>query len=328
MGGHQILMLILGISTFGAVAALWSLVVLARHHQSARVHQVLRKRLIGRERVAGAGPTRTLRLWHEGREATTEVADGASKPSRRERFARHCREAGWEASPGKLVLRLVALAALSGLALYAVSGELVGLPVGAALTVFVFWWISTRRVHKAIVLFDHQLVDALGLAARSLRAGHPLIGSFQLIADEVPAPVGRIFSDICREQDVGVPLEASLERAAALTESRDMRLFSAALGINLRTGGNLADVLDGLAEIIRERLRLSRRFRVLTAQTQFSKRTLLVLPVLLFGVINVLNPKYTSQLYNTADGQVLLGIASALLLAGWIVMNKMAQIHE
>ena len=106
-----------------------------------------------------------------------------------------------------------------------------------------------------------------------------------------------------------------------------MKLFSASLAINLRSGGNLADVVEGIAKVIRQRMRLIRRFRVLTAQTQMSKRILLAMPIIIFGVLQLIDASYMRKLFVTPVGNVLLGIAVSLLALGWVMMNKMAALE-
>jgi tight adherence protein B len=187
-----------------------------------------------------------------------------------------------------------------------------------------FWIYLKQKVDRVVTAFEQQFVDALELAARSLRAGHPLIASFRIIADEVAAPVGTMFQRICQQQAVGISLEQSLREAAAATSSPDMKLFATSVAIQLRSGGNLADMMDRLSAVVRGRMWLTRRVRVLTAQTQLSKRLLLVLPALLFGVLTLLNPGYMHPLYATATGRVLLVVAGLSLLFGAWLMSRMA----
>jgi tight adherence protein B len=189
---------------------------------------------------------------------------------------------------------------------------------------FAFWWVTQQRIVERLALFDRQLVDALELCARALRSGQPLSGCFHLLSREIPAPVGTIFTEICQQQAMGASLDESLRRATEMTRSADMKLFSAALSIHSRTGGNLAGVMQSLATVIRERMRLNRRFRVITAQTQFSKRVLLAMPILVFAALASISPAYVRPLYDTGTGRLLLTFAAALLLAGWFMMEKMS----
>jgi tight adherence protein B len=103
-----------------------------------------------------------------------------------------------------------------------------------------------------------------------------------------------------------------------------MKLFATSVIIQVRSGGNLADMMYRLADVIRDRMRLKRRVRVLTAQTQLSKRVLLALPFLLFGALNLLNPTYMMPLYTTAMGRMLLIIAGTGLILGAWMMNRLS----
>ncbi len=270
---------------------------------------------------------RTLRLWHEGGEAMLIVTDEAG-PSMREQLARFCKDAGWSQSVGRLLFLLVAGLLLVGTGTALLTDRLLaGIMASGAFLVAARWYAGVR-VHKSRKLFEQQLIDGLELSARSLRAGHPLLSSFQLIAEEISPPIGDIFGDICQEHEMGIDLESSLRGVARRTRNSDMRLFSASLAINLRAGGNLASVVEGLAAVIRERFKLQRRFRVLTAQTQLSKRILIAMPIVMFCVINLLNPVYIDPLYTTGTGQLILLTAFVSLCVGWWVMNKMSAIHS
>ena len=119
-------------------------------------------------------------------------------------------------------------------------------------------------------------------------------------------------------------LEAALRQAAAKSTSPDLKLFATSVAIQLRSGGNLASMMEGLSAVIRDRMRLSQRVRVLTAQTQFSKRILAALPLVLFVLLNLINPQYVEPLYATTGGQLLLALAAAGVLLGVYVMNRMA----
>ena len=116
-------------------------------------------------------------------------------------------------------------------------------------------WMQ-RRIVQRMMLFEGQLIDGLELEARSLRAGHPLAASFQLIADEIKPPVSTVFGEICQRQTLGVSMEEALRLAAARSGSADLNLFSASVIIQIRSGGNLADMMDRLACVVRDRRRL------------------------------------------------------------------------
>ena len=205
-----------------------------------------------------------------------------------------------------------------------VTGKVVlSIAVVAAL-LFVLRIILKIRISGHEALFDRQFVDALGLAARSLRAGHPLISTFHLVSEETAPPVRTVFAEICQQHSMGAELEVVLRNAADKTTSTDMKLFATSVAVQMRTGGNLADLMERLAVVVRDRLRLGRRMRILTAQTQMSKRVLLVLPFFVFILFNILNPDYMAPLYTTKVGNILLAISALGLAFGSWLMNRMA----
>jgi tight adherence protein B len=312
-------------AAFGLVIALWSIGVVLLARRAAQREEALRERL-----SPGPGPSaqaRTLRLWHEGREEVTVVRGDVAPPTLAERLEQLRRAAGWSGPLSTLLGTGGAVALASGLAAFLISGGLMPAAIAAVTGGIVFWWYLNLRIVRRVSRFERQLIDALELCARALRAGHPLLGSFRLISEEVPAPVGTIFTEVCQQQALGLRLEDALRRAALLSGSADLKLFAASLGIHIKTGGNLADVMQGLATVIRERVRLGRRFRVLVAQTQLSKRVLLLMPFVMFGVLHTVSPRYMSSLYATANGNLLLLLAGLSLMLGWATMNRMATLR-
>ena len=311
-----------GWSVFGLVLAAWAIGVVLWHRRRSTREEVIRERLD--PQTVELEKARTLRLWHDGEEATKTVPGRFKAPKLTDRLEQKRKDAGFS-SPLKVLVAegLFALVATFG-AMYVMTHRFVPALVTTSVVAVIIGWYTSNRIAQREAMFERQLVDGLELSARALRAGHPLLGAFHLISEEIPAPVGRIFAEICQHQTMGGSLDDALRRAAALTRNQDMKLFSASLAINLRTGGNLADVVYGLAHVIRERMRLNRRFRVLIAQTQISKRVLLGMPILMLGILSWINPEYVAKLFDNLPGNIMLAIASTSLILGWIVMNRMA----
>jgi tight adherence protein B len=181
-----------------------------------------------------------------------------------------------------------------------------------------------RCISKRAGLFERQLVDALGIAARALRAGHPLAGAFQLVSEEIGEPLGSVFFRICQEQSLGLDLKDSIYKVTKSTRNSELKLFATAVAIQFQSGGNLADLMDSLASVVRERMRLNRRVRVITAQTQFSKRTLIALPIVLFFLLNIISPQYMEMFYTTTTGRYMLVIVVVSMLLGAWVMHRLS----
>lgn len=308
------------VSVFGLVLTVWIGIVMVWSMSRHSRDQKLLRRL--RSPLGQAEGSHMLRLWHDGKEAVTVVADATRQLSMAQRWRRMCRDADMTMKPGSaMVLTITLTAAAFGVTLY--FAQFVPWAALAALAMLgILRLIVRRKIAKHAARFEQQFLDALDTASRSLRAGHPLTGAFRLISEEVPAPVGNVFGEICQKQELGISLEDALKRAAADSYSEDLKLFATSVTIHIRTGGNLADMMERLGVVVRDRIRVGRRIRVLTAQTQFSKRILVALPLLLFVVLNILNPHYMRPLYAEPTGRLLLGLAAAGVLLGMWVMGR------
>lgn len=312
---------VVALAVFGLVLALWLFgLFITSLRRSTRTHKI-------EKRLGLAHPEqeeeRVLALWREEGPTTTMVP-GHRRRSILKHLDQLCIEAGWEVPATTVLLGLGGVCLLAVVLLSFLMGSLVpGLCLAAGI-ITVFWIYLKHCISKRQAIFERQLVDALDLSARSLRAGHPLVGAFRLIADEIAPPVSTIFLEVCQQQALGVSVEDALQNMAERSTSGDLKLFATSVIIQMRSGGNLAEMMERLAFVIRERMRLSRRVRVLTAQTQFSKRVLLALPFMIFLVLNVVNHKYMTPLYSTPDGRILMAIGAAGLVIGAWMMNRMA----
>ena len=315
--------LLVGLSAFVLFFAVWSAAVVLWARRRAASGARLDDRL--RPPASEHQSTRTLRLWHEGREATATVPQAERRPFLTGRLGQLLEDAGWTGMyPGRVILMFASLCVgISALTFALADSVMLGLGI-TAFAIAVFWIVAQQAVRRQVALFEQQLADALQLAARSLRVGHSIVRAFRLVSEEFPPPVGTVFSEICQQQELGMGMQEALGKAAAESSSSDMKLLATSVVIQLRTGGNLADMMDRVALVIRERIRLNRRVRVLTAQTQFSKRILLVLPVFMFLLLNVMHREYMEPLYTQSAGRAMLGVAVGLLVVGGWIMNRMA----
>jgi tight adherence protein B len=306
-------------AVFGLVFSVWCIcIVLWFGQYLQRVRSVQKKLGITGEK---ATESETLRLWRESEKgAGSDILP--DKLTWEERLEELRRAAGWHAPVLTVILGVVGLAVFGFVIAYLVKGVIIGLGVSAAILI-IFWSYTKKRISKYSALFERQLVDALGIAARALRAGHPLLGSFQLIAEEIDEPLADVFYRICQEQMLGLDLKDSIKKVARGAFNSELKFFAISVAIQLQSGGNLADLMDSLATIMRARIRLNRRVRVMTAQTQFSKMTLIALPIVMFFWLNLVNPEYMEPLYTTTIGKYMLGgMACSLLFGSW-VMNRM-----
>jgi tight adherence protein B len=324
MDPQRLINAILMAAAFGLVFSAWSICMVLWIIQYVRRQRQVRKRLgLGGPE---AQQSQALQLWREGYEALAETGE-AKKETLRQRLERLRADAGWRLPAYAVFL---AVAALAGLALTAavMLGAGIWIGMAAAAVVLVTFRLHTeRRIAKRVGLFERQFVDSLGIAARALRAGHPLVGAFQLIAAEVDDPMGSIFGGMCQEQALGLDLQESIRRVADTSRNPDLKIFATAVTIQLGSGGNLAELMDSLAAVMRSRMRLHRRVRVLTAQTQMSKRILIGLPILLFLILNIIAPTYMHSFYVTWSGRYMLAATIGSILLGTWMMGKLSVLH-
>ena len=271
--------------------------------------------------------SRVLRLWHEGGVATTLVPGKPRRTSFLARLDQMHRALGWDVPLRTMILGAIGVTLLGFVVTLGVTSNVVIALGVAALIVITLWIYAERQVKRESELLETQIADALGLAARSLRAGHPLLGAFQLIVEEMNPPVSTVFAEVCQQQALGRSLEEAIRTTAAKSTSSDMKLFAASIIIQLRSGGNLADMMERLAEVIRDRIRLHRRARVLTSQTRLSKRILIAVPFVLFVLIHLMNRNYLAPLLTTTVGRLLLILAGVSLVTGTWIMNRITELR-
>ncbi len=321
MGRQEILNTVLMAAVFVLVFSAWSICVVLWIVQYLKRQGQLRRRL----GVGGLDvhKSQALQLWRAEYE-TRRRSERSPRETLSARLERLRSEAGWKTS-APVVLLLVVLVAGGAFAAVSALGYGAWLAVGVAGAVLVtFYVVTKKRIAAHVALFERQFVDSLGIAARALRAGHPLVGAFQLVAQEVGDPLARLFGEICQEQALGLDLEGSIRRVADASHHADLKLFATAVSIQLSSGGNLAELMDTLATVMRSRIRLHRRVRVLTAQTTMSTRILIILPIVLFTILNIIAPEYMQLFYTTWSGRYLLtGTVLSVLFGMWL-MSKLS----
>jgi len=311
------------ISVFVLVFSAWAICVLLWVVQYARRRKRFRQRLGLPEDQSQRD--RVLQLWSDDYQTRGEK-DQVPKQTISHRLEHLRVSAGWKTPAHLVILAVGGVAALVCTAII-VLGFHIWLGVLVAMAIVAgFHMITKQKIAHRITLFETQLVDALRIAARALRAGHPLVGAFQAISDEIADPVGPIFAEICQEQTLGVGLQESIRKVANSARNADLKLFATAVSIQMTTGGNLADVMERLVEVMRSRMRLNRRVRILTASTKASKNALLAIPVLLFLLLNVMSPEYLEPMYTSYEGRAMLVGTAISMLFGASVMGKLSQI--
>ena len=197
--------------------------------------------------------------------------------------------------------------------------------LGVALGVLPLGWLYVKRMRR-LNRFGQQMPEALELIGRSLRAGHSLNAGFGLVASEMEDPLAREFGRAYEEQNLGIPLDEAIEEMANRVPNMDLRFFATAVILQRQTGGDLAEILDKIGHLIRERLQILGQIQALTGEGRMSGAVLLGLPPVLFLAMLKINYEYVMQLFTDEIGQYLLGVALITQLIGAIVIKKIITI--
>jgi len=236
-------------------------------------------------------------------------------------------QAGLKTKPGKLLL----ICGVAGLSAYVFVGyvyrqfwfALLAAVLGLVLPILVVAVLRGRRMSR----FEQVFPEALDLLGRAVRVGHAFTSGVEMVSKECPEPVATEFRTTFDEQNLGLPVRDALLNLAARVPSVDVRFFVTALLIQKETGGNLAELLDELARVIRERFRIHREVRVKTAQGRLTAIILIGLPIILLLALRIMNPGYVGVLFSDPVGPKILIGAATLQVIGAAIIWKIVHIE-
>ena len=189
----------------------------------------------------------------------------------------------------------------------------------------VYFWVNSKA-KKRLGMIEEQLPDAVELMVRSLKVGHPFTSAIQIVAKEVPDPLATEFGIIADESAYGRDVGEALKQMAERLDMQDLRFLAVAVTIQQQSGGNLAEILEGLAKVIRSRFRLFRRVKAITAEAQWSGKFLSAFPVLALIGVNVLDPHYYDEVLDHPWFIPSCIIVGVLLTLNLIVMRHLTNI--
>jgi tight adherence protein B len=213
---------------------------------------------------------------------------------------------------------------MAGLSVFAFLGLTIGTSADTAVRALmavamgvggVYVWVN-QKAKKRMALLEEQLPDAVELMVRSLRVGHPFSSAIGIVAKEVSDPLGTEFGFIADEAAYGRDVSESLKHFAERMDNQDLRFLAVAVSIQQTSGGNLAEILDGLAKVIRSRFKLFRRVKAITAEAKWSGMFLSAFPIGALVMINVVQPDYYDEVKETAAF-----IPAALIVGVFLVIN-------
>jgi tight adherence protein B len=201
------------------------------------------------------------------------------------------------------------------------------MPAGFAFGAFMPIVVLRMKRTKRLRAFEEQFPEALDLVSRALKAGHAFATGLKMIADELPEPVGPEFRKTFDEQNFGLPLKDALENLTTRIPLLDVRFFATAVLIQRETGGNLSEILENLAHVVRERFKILRQVRVYTAHGRMTGYVLLALPAFLSVALMFINPEHMNLLFRERMGQMMLMGAIVMQTCGFLWIKQIVKIE-
>jgi tight adherence protein B len=199
-------------------------------------------------------------------------------------------------------------------------------PLGGMLLCCIPWgWLWNKR-RARLASFAAQMPDALELVARALRAGHSLAAGMHVVAEEMPSPIAEEFGRVYEEQNYGIPIEESMDNMCQRVPNLDLRFFVTSVAIQRQTGGDLAEILDKIGYVIRERYRILGQVKALTGEGRLSGIVLIALPFVLFLVMLHIQPDYVSTLWKHPLGIKMSIVGGIMQILGALVIRKIVNI--
>jgi tight adherence protein B len=248
-----------------------------------------------------------------------------------ERISRDLARADIKLKPGEYLATIIIAAFGVGLIAWFIGGKSLPLGIiGALCGAFLPSMYVKREQSKRLLRFNGQLADMLNLMVNGLRAGFSTMQAMEAVSKELPPPICDEFRRVVQEMQLGVSMETTLDNLLRRIPSEDLDLVVTAVNVQREVGGNLADILDTISFTIRERVRIKGEIRVLTSQVMYSGRFLSLLPVIVIGILYVMNKDYMMEFFKPESfpcGYIALGVAGTLIVSGYFAMNKLADIE-
>ncbi len=236
-------------------------------------------------------------------------------------------QSGLKLNVGTLLLMMGCCGVAGYLVAAWVSGQpLLGLSIGATAAWLPYAYVARART-KRMLKFEEHFPEAIDLIARALRAGHALPTGLSMVADEMPAPVGTEFRLLYDEQNFGLTLPDAMRNFAKRIPVLDARFFVTAVLTQRESGGNLAEVLDNLSSVIRDRFKVKRQVRVISAHGRITGWVLSLLPPALAMATLLINPDHLGTLTGDPVGQQMIMVAVFLQIVGTLIIRKIVNIE-
>lgn len=274
------------------------------------------------ELVSEKGKSTPLTDWLNRRVEKSTLGD---------RISQELSRADLKVKPGEYIAVIVIAVIVMGAVGYVIGqySIITGI-VGALIGGFLPRFYVRRQQSKRLIKFDEQLADMLNLMVNGLRAGYSTMQAMEAVSKELPAPISDEFRRVVQEMQLGITMERALDNLLKRIPSEDLDLVITAINVQREVGGNLAEILDTISFTIRERVRIKGEIRVLTSQVMYSGKFLSLLPIILVGILYLLNRDYLMTFFRPESvpcGYIALGIAAILIVSGYFAMTKLADIE-
>jgi len=236
-------------------------------------------------------------------------------------------QSGLRISVYRIIAEAAALAAAAALVVALLQAKwwlfLIAVPAASSLPLMRLFWLLGRRIAR----IEQQLADAIDMAKRSLRAGNPFVSTFRLVAESMSEPIAAEFAITAADMSYGNDPRQALFSLAERVPSVPLRGFVTAILVQRETGGNLAETLDHLSDVIRQRFRFDRKLRALSAEGRLSAWVLIAIPFALAGLLQISSPEYLTRLLDDPRGPTLLGGAGVLMIVGIVWIRQIARVE-
>ncbi|MFZ6020394.1 MAG: type II secretion system F family protein [Chloroflexota bacterium] len=248
-----------------------------------------------------------------------------------DRISQELSRADLKLRPGEFIaLVVITIIVMAGVGYVIGQYSVVTAIIGAIIGGFLPRFYVKRQQNKRLIRFNEQLSDMLNLMVNGLRAGYSTMQAMEAVSKELPSPISDEFHRVVQEMQLGITMEKAMDNLLKRIPSDDLDLVITAINVQREVGGNLAEILDTISFTIRERVRIKGEIRVLTTQVMYSGKFLSLLPLILIGVLYLLNRDYIMTFFKPESvpcGYIALGVAAILIISGYFTMTKLADIE-
>lgn len=281
---------------------------------------------VARSRLQKVEIERTWKLLKEVRSSDVSFIERIlTGQSWVEGLALQLQQAGTDLKPGAFVLIVLT----SGFAATFLAARMEAVTLGIVLALVgwaaPFFWLRWKK-RRLLTAFEAQLPDAIDMLVSAMKAGYSFQAATQFIGEEMIAPAGPEFARFYDEQRLGIEVRQALLNLQSRMDSLDLKMFVTAVLIQRETGGNLGDVLANLADLIRGRIAMRGHIQTLVAEPKMSARFLAILPIIVFFLLKIVSPNFVRPLTEDPSGRLMLGVAMLMVVIGYFVMMKIADV--